>query len=1334
MTAGQSLSVGILVAALLYRPAAYSSDSRVTLPVTDGHDIQFTRLSVAGESFQSRVMSIAQDRYGFLWFGTDDGLYRYDGYNLKPYRRERGNPNSLSDDTVSVVYLDRAGILWVGTGFGGLDRFDPVSDTFRHYRHDPANRGSLSDNAVQSIYQDAGGALWVGTYGGGLNRLDPSSGTFVHYVHDPQDPGSLSSDVVAQIFEDRSGVLWVGTIGGGLDRLDRNSSRFSHFFHVPNDPSSPGDISDESLTRIRADHSGAIWLGFALSTLDPKTGSFTRYVFPSKEPNRDIFTQVRAIQEDRDGVLWLGTVSGLLALDHERRQFVRYMKNPANPHSLHNDDVLALFEDIEGNMWVGTQSGVSRFNRKPSFLNLQHEAGNTQSLADNSIRAVQVDSQGALWVGTRRGLQRFDRKTGRSTQYQHVPHDSRSLSNNYITVIREDRSGVLWVGTGGGGLDRFDRTTGRFFAYHYNPENPAGLSSDGIISLLETRDGVLWVATVAGLDRFDRQTGRFKTYHHDSRDPHSLSDDFVKTLFEDRAGVLWVGTNGGLNRFDRASQRFTTWRHNPQDPASLSHDKVNAIWEDRSGTLWVATQDGLDQMDRNRGTFASFTRRDGLPDNAVQAILEDRQGSLWLATHYGLSQFRPLTRTFRNYSESDGLPGNLLNPIGTEGSCRAPDGEMSFGSRNGLTSFYPARISANPYVPPVVLTDLLLFNIPVHPGGNSPLRQPIWAQDSLTLNHRQSIFTLEFAALSYMAPDKNRYRYRLEGLETDWNQVDGRRRLATYTSLPSGKYLFRVQASNNGDVWNEKGVALPIIILPPWWATWWFRSFVGLSLAGLAFEVYHSRLKREVHLQALVLQRTAELVEARDQAQAANRAKSAFLASMSHELRTPLNAILGFSTLLREGEATPDEQRKDLDIINRSGEHLLGLINGALDVAKIEAGRTVVENAVCDVQSLVRDVMEMMQMRAMAKNLQLLFEQSPGFPRLVRTDASKLRQILINLIGNAVKYTEQGVIMLRLDVSPADPSGRVPLQFDVEDTGIGVAPEDQDRIFEPFVRAGRPESQDGTGLGLAIVRKYVDLMGGTIRLQSVPGMGSRFHVELPVEVESEAKVPEDHQTRVIGIAPSSCEYRILIVDDQFENRLLLRRLLEGVGFRVRVAESGEEGIEIFESWRPDFIWMDRGLRGMDGMEAVRRIRKLEGGKDVKIAAVTASALTGERDEMLASGLDDFLSKPYRLADIFDCMARHLDVRYVRAQDAPQPPVPATAVLRPEALAALPEELRRELADAVIALDGELITGLIRRISEADPALGGVLAVLAGRFAYTPILHALRSCNGKPARG
>jgi signal transduction histidine kinase/CheY-like chemotaxis protein len=480
--------------------------------------------------------------------------------------------------------------------------------------------------------------------------------------------------------------------------------------------------------------------------------------------------------------------------------------------------------------------------------------------------------------------------------------------------------------------------------------------------------------------------------------------------------------------------------------------------------------------------------------------------------------------------------------------------------------------------------------------------------------------------------------------------------------------------------------------------------------------------KYEQHLEDLVAQRTTELVKALDQAQAANEAKSVFLTNMSHELRTPLNAILGFSNLLRESSVSED-QRRDLDIICRSGEHLLGLIDAVLDVAKIEAGRRVLEIAPCDLESIVRGVTEMMRARAEEKKLALALVAAPGFPRYVRADAARLRQVLINLLGNAVQYTAEGSVTLRVNSRTAADAEHLVLVFDVEDTGIGIAKEDQARIFEPFVQVGKSEGPKGTGLGLSITRQFIELMGGTIQVESSPGQGSRFRVEAPVAVaqELEVKAHAAQRERNFSLEAGQPEYRVLIVEDERENWMVLARLLEDAGFQVRVAEDGERGIEIFREWRPHFIWMDLRLPGMYGVEAACRIRALDGGREVKIAAVTASGFGSERSELLIAGLDDLVRKPYRPSEIFDCMARHLGLRYRRG-DAP--PAGRAVELRPEDLATLPEHLRTELRAAVIDLNAERIAGVIERITERDAALGSMFASCASRLAYTAILGAL----------
>ena len=485
------------------------------------------------------------------------------------------------------------------------------------------------------------------------------------------------------------------------------------------------------------------------------------------------------------------------------------------------------------------------------------------------------------------------------------------------------------------------------------------------------------------------------------------------------------------------------------------------------------------------------------------------------------------------------------------------------------------------------------------------------------------------------------------------------------------------------------------------------------------------------NLEELVEERTAQLVEARDQAtaardqaEAANRAKSLFLANVSHELRTPLNAILGFSDLLRRSSVS-EAQRSDLETVYRSGEHLLGLIDDVLDLAKVEAGRAVLEIAPCDMDRLVRGVIEMMRVRARDKGIEMLFDAEPGFPRFIQTDAAKVRQVLINLLGNGVKYTDRGSVRLRLDSRPAGEAGRAVVIFEVADTGIGIAEGDRTRIFDPFVQVAEIRKRKGTGLGLSITHHFVELMGGSIQLESTPGVGSCFRIELPVVLAEAFDVEEtaEQEHHIVGLEPGQPEYRILIVEDQPESWMVLKRLLENAGFHPRVAENGAAGIEVFREWHPHFIWMDVRMPVMDGVEATRRIRALDGGREVKIAAVTASAFESQREELLAAGMDDFVRKPYRAREMFACIGRQLGVRYRYDAVAASSDAEETG-LRPEALAALPNDLRRELTDAVVSLNPGRILAAIDRVREVDPTVAAVLSRLSGRYAYTAILDAV----------
>jgi ligand-binding sensor domain-containing protein/signal transduction histidine kinase len=808
----------------------------IRLPITEGKDIRFTHLSTEEGLSQSRVDHMLQDAQGFLWIGTYNGLNRYDGYRFQHYKPEAKNPNGMGGVYIHALFQDRSGALWIAVD-QGLDRFDPATGRFLHFRSDPGDPTSLAGH-VEHITQDSNGMLWLAKRNG-LDRLDPSSGRFTHFRNDPNDPQSLSSNDTRFVLQDRQGILWVAT-AAGPDAFDLRTGKVIRHYPSPQQP---------PLDRIFEDRSGTLWLsatrGGGLTSLDRKTGQFTTYIFFDEWPGTPGMRGCSAILEDRRGMLWLATKpDGLVRFDRTRGRFTRYRNDPGNPASLNNDDALSLIEDREGGIWVGTNGGgVNRFPSEPSpFATYRREPGNPNSLDQGDVLSVFEDSLGILWIGTSQ-LNRLDRKTRQYTFYRHDPANSASIAAGVVYATVEDRAGFLWFGTWGGGLNRFDRKTGRFKAYRHDPANPASLSHDYVRSLLLDHNGDVWVGTEDGLNRLDMRTGRFTVFRSD--DP--LDSRVYRVLAEDADGSIWMGTyDQGLQRLDVRTGKIVAYKHNLMVFSSLSNNRVNALWVDHAGTLWVGTQDGLNRFDRSTGEFTIFNERDGLPNNAVEGILEDAAGNLWLSTGNGLSRFDPRARTVKNYFSDDGLPSDEFNDSSVY--FRSARGEMFFGGVKGVTAFFPDRVTDKSFVPPVVLTEFLLFGEPVQIGGGSPLQRSISSTDSLSLSHRQNKFSLEFASLSYANPLRNRYRYKLEGLDEQWTDVGSNHRLVTFPSLPPGNYTFRAQGSSNRSVWNEQGVSLHIRILPPWWGTNWFRALFAVVLLTLLWAAHQLRV-RQLHRQ-----------------------------------------------------------------------------------------------------------------------------------------------------------------------------------------------------------------------------------------------------------------------------------------------------------------------------------------------------------------------------------------------------------------------------------------------------------------------------------------------------
>jgi ligand-binding sensor domain-containing protein/signal transduction histidine kinase len=808
----------------------------IKLPVVDGHDLRFQRVSLNQGLSQTSVSSITQDNQGFMWFGTQYGLNRYDGYKFKAFEHEPGRSNSLSGAFIRSLFKDRDGVLWVGCD-QVLDKFDPLTETFAHYSVKARDESGPGETVIQ-MSQDRNGVLWLATKNG-LYSLKPATGQIEKYVHDPANPLSLSSSYIRTTGEDREGTLWVASTEG-LDAFDPATGAVS--LHIP-------EHTQGREFSFLEDSFGVFWIfqtagGRALSVYDRQTNRLTRYVFDPVGGSKTDMPGFVYVLEDRDRNLWLATTNdGVYKFDRKHQRFIRYRNEANNGESLADDQLLTLFQDREGNIWVAPeQVAPNYFSTKPTpFERFVHQPGTVNNLAASLVSSIFEDSKGVLWISTSSSLNRINRKTGENRLVFRGFNDE-------IHTMMENSAGVLWAGTAAHGIQRIDEETGQF----KGPPSPLFESSnaDGqlVSRLLTDRDGTIWATTWDGLRHFDLARHRYTLYK-----PNLQTTVVYYAIAQDSQGVLWIGGKEGLHRFDPATGRFKIYAHNPNDPHSLSDSQVDSVYFDGSGTMWIGTQDGLDKFDPKTDGFEIYRDRDGLPGNAVSCILGDSRDNLWMSTNNGISKFDPKSKRFRNYSVADGLSGPDLSGWG---ACfKSRSGEMFFGGFSGATGFYPGNVVDSADVPQIVLTGFSLAGVPVEVGPHSLLEKALSFTKGVTLSHRQNIFAIEFSALSYLNPVANRYRYMLEGLDKRWHEADTGERQVSYTTLPANKYTFRVQGSIRGGPWGEPGTALQITVLPPWWSTWWFRI---LYLATILLFLWSAH---RLHLRRIALQYNLRMAE-----------------------------------------------------------------------------------------------------------------------------------------------------------------------------------------------------------------------------------------------------------------------------------------------------------------------------------------------------------------------------------------------------------------------------------------------------------------------------------------
>jgi signal transduction histidine kinase/ligand-binding sensor domain-containing protein/CheY-like chemotaxis protein/HPt (histidine-containing phosphotransfer) domain-containing protein len=1081
----------------------------VAQTAADAPPLVLEHLTTADGLPQGTVFSTLQDSQGFVWLGTEDGLVRYDGHELVRYAYSHSVAGGLPGNFINQIAEDAHHDLWIAIKDAGLARWNRATDSFTVYRHVPANPASLASDAVHNVLVDTRGRIWVGTSDAGIDILEPATGRIQHLRHDPANAGSLINDQIYTLMLDRSGVLWVGT-DAGLDQWQADRGTFIHFRHAAADPHS---LSGNQVYQVLEDRSGTLWIGTndgGLNEMDPGGRVVKSFRHDPNQPASVSNDDVRAILEDRAGHLWVGTEDGLDLLNRTTGAFNHYRHDDSDAGSLRDSFVRSLYEDANGLVWIGTsQGGVSRWNphswefggRRPGWLG----GKDVTAFADAPNGKVWIASQGG-------GLVQYDGDTGEATGIDTIVGRRNALGDQRVMSLHRDSHGTLWIGTMMSGLEKLS-PDGHLQAIPVKRGDPRSLSDAGIMTIFETRNGQLWIGTHdGGANVLDPVTGLVRQLPYASAAPGAVSASSVTAVAEDANGNLWIGTDGGgldLARPDGAV--IKVFRHDPQNSTSLPANTVYALDIDAEGRVWVGTDGG--GLARVVGTaavpdairFEVTSLEQGLSSDTIYGILSDGRGRLWLSGNAGLVRFDPDTHTVKTYHREQGLQGEEFD---FNAYHRLRDGRLCFGGPGGFNIFDPAHLSDSALVPRVALTRLEVLGVPVQ----SPT--PYWLLNRIVVDYRASIVSLDFSALDFTSPKRNRLAYRVAGLSDRWIDLGTQRRV-TLTNLDAGDHLLEVRAASGDSVWSDPPLRLTVHRDPaPWRSPW---AYAAYALVVALFIVYRMRMHRaniqriiraQKRLESEVALRTRELVESNRQLAEAAQAKSNFLARMSHELRTPMNGVVGMTELLTR-TALSSTQVRLTQTIRSSAQVLLQIVNDLLDLSKIQAGKVELESLPLDLPRLLEECTTLFAGAAEAKGVELIVCPPLEDGRNLVGDPLRVRQILMNLVGNAVKFTMQGEVVVKADVDGAQ-SDRAVVRISVADTGVGMDVATIAKIFEPFTQADESTTRrfGGSGLGLAICHELAQLLGGSVTVESRPNVGSTFHVTLPLQVAEQGAQQE----------------------------------------------------------------------------------------------------------------------------------------------------------------------------------------------------------------------------------
>jgi Signal transduction histidine kinase len=1184
----------------------------------------FSNLSLKDGLSQLTALSIYQDSQGFMWFGTRNGLNRYDGYNFEIFRNNPKNTNSISDNHISAITEDHNGCLWIGTN-DGLNRFDLSTNTFIRYFHNPNEPNSLTHSMITSLFIDKKGTLWIGT-DSGLNRYRKETNDFESITFDD----FFVYNPVNSIAETKDNRLVLGTMYRGVMMLTEQGDEYSCFVYN-NKPENPNSLSSNAVRSVFVDSEDNIWIGSIRNGLNFLKNE------NNKNPSAEFlhFTQknglssnyIRGIGESPKGEIVVGTSSGLNIIEPKDFQIEIYNTYGVNRGDLGHYSIFPVFFDSNQTLWIGTYAGGINY-ANPYGNKFRNYDIDSELNTITGLTGPMVETLNELYIATEGGgLLRFDKKKETFKQYRLGNNVDYSYSSNILKCLYIDGEKIL-CGTTVGTVYSFDPKTEKFTLLHELE------TKNSVYVIQRDKAGNLIIGGVnrIGLLSVSPSGKMRKSFPLLNSETIEFYD--VRSFLEIESGIFLVGTrNNGLFLYDENKGIYKQFKKTDEQTDGLPENFVVKLLKDSKGRIWVGTfGGGFSLFNVENESFTTYNSEDGLLNNSICTIVENDDGHLWISTIAGLSDFDTEKLTFTNYTSHNGIN---INEFSFQSGLKTTSGAFFFGGNNGIVSFSPSYLDINPFVPPVVLENLYINNERIIVG--SPILEKNLNQTKqIKLKHNQSNISIEYSALNYIFPERNQYSYILEGFDETWNLVENRRRVY-YTNIPPGKYIFRVKASNNDGIWNEEGASLQIIISPPYWKTWWaYTLYAFFVLAIIYFIIRYfkvrERLENDIRLKQLEAKTQKEFHEARNR----------LFTNFSHELRTPLTLIMSPLSEIIENEELQPELKNRMQTMQSNSQRLLRIVNNLMDFQKNESGMLKIRASKSDIIEFIKEMTLIFMEMASARHIDLTFNSSDE-SIVCLFDKSLMEKVLFNFLSNAIKNTPNGG---KIDVSLSRNEKYDMLLVEIIDTGIGISPEDLKKIFVPFYQVSQSEhAHSGTGLGLSLSKSIIELHHGKVWAESDGKNGSAFKFTLPLSetaFQSDEIIPDLEDENAIQYtietseedlqeeATTEIKYTILIVEDNPDVRKYIKISLEKT-YNILEANNGEDGLIKAFNYLPDLILTDLMMPKMDGINMCLKLKNDLRTSHIPIIMITARTTPGDIFEGYETGADDYIIKPFNIS-------------------------------------------------------------------------------------------------------